>query len=75
MKKIFYSNGKLINATQTQDIVGAKIRFGASSIDKRTVEGVDVPFEPPPEEYPYRCSHCQYEMKVNEAIIDVESRI
>ena len=40
--------------------------------DKTTVEGEDVPFGPPPEEYPYRCSNCQYEMKVNEAIIDVE---
>jgi len=35
-------------------------------------EGVDVPFGPPPEEYNYRCSQCQHEMKVNEAIIDVE---
>ncbi len=42
--------------------------------DKMTagVEGEDFPFGPPPEEYPYRCSHCQHEMKVNEAIIDVE---
>ena len=30
------------------------------------------PFGPPPEEYHYRCSHCRYEMKVNEAIIDAE---
>ena len=37
-----------------------------------TTEGVDVPFGPPPEEYTYRCSQCRYEMKVNEAIIDVE---
>ena len=29
MKKIFYRNGKLENATQTQDIVGVKIRFEA----------------------------------------------
>ena len=36
------------------------------------VEGEDFPFGPPPEEYPYRCSHCRHEMKVNEAIIDVE---
>ena len=40
--------------------------------DKTTVEGLDFPFGPPPEEYNYRCSHCRYEMKVNEAIIDVE---
>ena len=40
--------------------------------DKTIVEGLDVPFGPPPEEYNYRCSHCRYEMKVNEAIIDVE---
>ena len=35
-------------------------------------EGVDIPFGPPPEEYSYCCSHCRHEMKVNEAIIDVE---
>ena len=35
------------------------------------VEGVDVPFGPPAEEYLYRCSHCQREMYVNEAIIDI----
>ena len=40
---------------------------------KRTlIEGEDIPFGPPPEEYNYRCSRCGYEMKVNEAIIDVE---
>ena len=43
-----------------------------SPLKKRIVEGEDVPFGPPPEEYNYRCSHCRYEMKVNEAIIDVE---
>ena len=32
----------------------------------------DVPFGLPPEEYSYRCSNCNYEMLVNEAIIDVE---
>jgi len=37
------------------------------------VEGVDVPFGPPPEEFHYRCSQCQREMYVNEAIIDVEA--
>ena len=42
------------------------------SLSKKIVEGEDVPFGPPPEEYNYRCSHCQHEMKVNEAIIDVE---
>ena len=31
-----------------------------------------VPFGPPPEEHNYRCSHCQHEMKVNEAIIAAE---
>ena len=44
----------------------------AGSKNKTTVEGKDVPFGPPPEEYSYRCSQCQYEMNVNEAIIDVE---
>ena len=44
----------------------------APSPDKTTVEGLDAPFGPPPEEYHYRCSHCRYEMKVNEAIIDAE---
>src|SRR2546423_3250235 len=34
-------------------------------------EGIDEPFEPPPEEYLYRCSVCGEEMLVNEAIIDV----
>ena len=38
----------------------------------RIKPGLDVPFGPPPEEYNHRCSHCRYEMKVNEAIIDVE---
>ena len=42
------------------------------SLSKKMVEGEDIPFGPPPEEYNYRCSHCQHEMKVNEAIIDVE---
>ena len=40
--------------------------------DSSVVEGEDVPFGPPPEEYLYRCSQCRYEMDVNEAIIDVE---
>lgn len=35
-------------------------------------KGVDVPFGPQPEEHNYRCPQCQHEMKVNEAIIDVE---
>ncbi len=42
------------------------------SLSKKLVEGVDVPFGPPPEEYNYRCSRCRHEMKVNEGIIDVE---
>ena len=36
------------------------------------IEGEDVPFGPPPKEYSYRCSQCECEMLVNEAIIDVE---
>lgn len=32
----------------------------------------DVPFGHPPKEYSYCCSQCNYEMLVNEAIIDVE---
>ena len=32
----------------------------------------DVPFGAPPEEYNYRCSLCQFEIGVNEAIIDAE---
>ncbi len=39
---------------------------------KQEIEGEEVPFGPPPEEYSYRCSHCNCEMAVNEAIIDVE---
>jgi rubrerythrin len=35
------------------------------------IEGVDIPFGPPPEQYSYRCSRCKYEMEVNEAIIEV----
>ena len=44
----------------------------SSGEGKQQVEGVDVPFGPPPEEYNYRCSQCNCEMVVNEAIIDVE---
>ncbi|MBM9515035.1 hypothetical protein [Desulfogranum marinum] len=33
---------------------------------------MDIPFGPPPEEYNYRCSLCQFEIGVNEAIIDAE---
>ena len=32
--------------------------------------GEDIPFGPPPAVYSYRCSKCEYEMEVNEAIID-----
>ena len=32
----------------------------------------DKPFGPPPEEYNYRCSHCNCEVWVNEAIIDFD---
>ena len=38
---------------------------------RKEIEGVDIPFGPPPEEYSYRCSHCGHEMEVNEAIIYV----
>ena len=31
-------------------------------------EGLDVPFEPPPEECLYRCAGCGEELLVNEAI-------
>jgi hypothetical protein len=41
-------------------------------LSREIVEGKDVPFGPPPEQYNYRCSHCRHEMEVNEAIIDVE---
>ena len=37
---------------------------------EKMVEGVDVPFGPPPEYYNYRCSQCGYECELNEAIID-----
>ncbi len=50
----------------------SKRKSTEASLSKKIVEGEDVPFGPPPEEYNYRCSHCQHEMKVNEAIIDVE---
>ncbi len=38
----------------------------------KNIEGENVPFGPPPEEFSYRCSQCKHEMEVNEAIIDVE---
>ncbi len=40
--------------------------------NKQQIEGVDIPFGPPPELYNYRCSQCNHEMDVNEAIVDVE---
>ncbi len=33
---------------------------------------LDIPFGPPPEEYNYRCSLCQFQIGVNEAIIYAE---
>jgi len=33
---------------------------------------MEVPFGSPPEEYNYRCFLCQFEIGVNEAIIDAE---
>jgi len=40
--------------------------------NRKLIEELDIPFGPPPEEYNDRCSQCDYEMSVNEAIIDVE---
>ena len=34
-------------------------------------QSLDEPFDPPPEEYLYRCPVCGEEMLINEAIIDV----
>lgn len=48
------------------------LRRGDMNQNQKKIEGVDVPFGPAPEEYSYRCSQCRHEMKVNEAIIDVE---
>ncbi|MDA3790816.1 MAG: hypothetical protein PF503_20270 [Desulfobacula sp.] len=42
------------------------------SQNRKLIEGEDIPFGPPPEEYSYRCSQCNREFAVNEAIIDVE---
>ena len=36
------------------------------------IEREEIAFGPPLEEYSYRCSKCECEMLVNEAIIDVE---
>ena len=36
------------------------------------VEGEDIPFGPPPDQYLYRCSHCGEKALVNEVIIDFE---
>jgi DNA-directed RNA polymerase subunit RPC12/RpoP len=41
-------------------------------LQEKLIEGEDIPFGPPPEEYNYHCSRCGHDMKVNEAIIDVE---
>ncbi len=39
--------------------------------EEKTLEiGEDLPFDPPPIEYNYRCSLCSYECGVNEVIID-----
>ncbi|MDA3789297.1 MAG: hypothetical protein PF503_12520 [Desulfobacula sp.] len=40
--------------------------------NRKLIEGEDIPFGPPPEEYSYSCSQCHCEKAVNEAIIDVE---
>ena len=42
------------------------------SKSRKLIEGEDIPFGPPPEQYSYRCLQCNCEMEVNEAIIDVE---
>ena len=34
------------------------------------IEEEDLPFGPPPKDYNYRCSKCNYEVEVNEAVID-----
>ena len=43
--------------------------------NRKLIEGEDIPFGLPPEEYSYRCSQCNREVTVNEAIIDVEIEI
>ena len=53
----------------------SKTNACCSSLTEERVEGVDTPFGPPPKEYSCRCSRCNCEMFVNEAIIDVEISI
>jgi len=33
---------------------------------------IDEPFGPPPQHYKYRCSVCETEIEINEAVIDAE---
>lgn len=33
---------------------------------------MDEPFGPPPQHYKYRCSVCETEIEINEAVIDAE---
>ena len=33
---------------------------------------IDEPFGPPPQHYNYRCSVCETEIEINEAVIDAE---
>ena len=40
--------------------------------ENQKIEGEDIPFGTPLEQYSYRCLKCDCEMLVNEAIIDVE---
>ena len=42
------------------------------NMNQEEIEGVDIPFGPPPDLYNYRCSQCRHEFEVNEAIIDAE---
>ena len=38
----------------------------------KLIEGEEIPFGPPSEEYSYHCSQCNRGTAVNEAMIDVE---
>jgi hypothetical protein len=45
--------------------------MGQDAHEPQPREGLDIPFELPPEEYLYRCGVCGAEMLVHEAIMDV----
>ena len=38
--------------------------------EKDLVEGIDIPFGPPPRDYKYRCTRCKFENEMNEANVD-----